>query len=127
MQWEKKTNPAFLENNAELLSKSWAKSIRWAMSSIGEKLQPKLILITLKIYGNRSWSKFKVQDIPLDLIFNWDQIGSHYVPVPNWPIEKEGLKVLKLKGLMTRGRSQLCVEVHLQVNFSIYCLYTKVV
>ena len=48
----KKTNPALLENNAELLSKSWAKSILigWAMSSVGEQPQPRLIMITLKIY-----------------------------------------------------------------------------
>ena len=39
------------------------------------------------------------EDIPLDLIFNWDQTGLNYVPVSNWTMEKEGAKRVEIKGL----------------------------
>lgn len=29
-------------------------------------------------------------DIPPDLIYNWDHIGQHYVPVSNWTMEVQG-------------------------------------
>ena len=39
------------------------------------------------------------EDIPLDLIFNWDQTGLNYVPVSNRTVEKEGAKRVEIKGL----------------------------
>ena len=57
----------------------------------------------MKIYRKHSWSKYEVlflfEDIPLDLIFNWDQTGLNYVPVFNWTMEKEGAKRVEIKGL----------------------------
>ena len=39
------------------------------------------------------------EDIPLDLIFNWDQTGLNYVPVSSWTMEKQGAKRVEIKGL----------------------------
>ena len=105
MQWEKKTNPAFLENNAELLSKSWAKNILFRMDYIKHrgkttaKINPDNFENLRESFLEQIQSTVKFQDIPLGLIFNWDQIGSHYVPVPNWTIEKDGAKSIEIKRL----------------------------
>ena len=37
-----------------------------------------------------------LEDIPLDLIINWDQTGMHYVPVSSWTIAKEGSKRVEI-------------------------------
>ena len=34
-----------------------------------------------------------MNDIPEDLIFNWDQTGIHLVPVSEWTMEKQGTKI----------------------------------
>ena len=39
------------------------------------------------------------EDIPLDLIFNWDQTGLNYVPVSSWTMEKQGAKRVEINGL----------------------------
>ena len=37
-------------------------------------------------------------DIPPELVINWDQTGIHYVPVSSWTIEKEGSKRVEIAG-----------------------------
>ena len=44
------------------------------------------------------------EDVPVDLIFNWDQMGLNYVPVSSWTMEKEGAKRVEIKGLDDIGR-----------------------
>ena len=39
------------------------------------------------------------EEIPLDLIINWDQTGIHYVPVGSWTMEKEGAKRVEIAGV----------------------------
>ena len=34
----------------------------------------------------------EMEEIPFNLIINWDQTGIHYVPVGSWTMEKEGSK-----------------------------------
>ena len=38
------------------------------------------------------------ENIPLDLIFNWDQSGLNYVPVSKLTMEKEEAKRIEIKG-----------------------------
>ena len=40
-----------------------------------------------------------LEDIPLDLIINWDQTGMHYVPISSWTIAKEGSKRVEICGI----------------------------
>ena len=40
-----------------------------------------------------------MEDIPTDLVINWDQTGIHYVPVSNYTMEKEGSKRIELVGI----------------------------
>ena len=101
----KKTNPALLENNPELLSKSWAKSVLIRMGYVKRrgtttaKINPDNFENLRETFLEQIRSTVLFEDIPLDLIFNWDQTGLNYVPVSNWTMEKEGAKRVEIKGL----------------------------
>ena len=49
----------------------------------------------------------EMEEIPCELIINWDQTGIHYVPVSSWTMEKEGSK--RVEELTTKGRLLLCL------------------
>jgi len=38
------------------------------------------------------------EEIPPDLVINWDQTGINYVPVGSWTMEKEGTRRVELAG-----------------------------
>ena len=38
----------------------------------------------------------EMEEIPFNLIINWDQTGIHYVPVGSWTMEKEGSKRVQI-------------------------------
>ena len=38
----------------------------------------------------------EMEEIPKDLIINWDQTDMHYIPVSSWTMEKEGAKRVKI-------------------------------
>ena len=42
---------------------------------------------------------FELEEIPFELVFNWDRIGIQYVPVSNWTLEKEVTKRVEIAGL----------------------------
>lgn len=39
-----------------------------------------------------------LEDIPIELVINWDQTGIYYVPVSNWTMAKEGDKRVEIVG-----------------------------
>ena len=41
----------------------------------------------------------KLEEIPIDLIFNWDQTGLNLVPVSSWTMEAKGSKRVAIQGL----------------------------
>ena len=38
----------------------------------------------------------EMEEIPFNLVINWDQTGIHYVPVGSWTMEKEGSKRVEI-------------------------------
>ena len=38
----------------------------------------------------------EMDEIPFDLVINWDQTGIHYVPVGSWTMEKEGAQKVEI-------------------------------
>ena len=40
-----------------------------------------------------------MEEIPSELVFNWDQTGLNLVPAANWTMEQEGTKCVRIKGL----------------------------
>ena len=41
----------------------------------------------------------EMEEIPEDLVMNWDQTGIHNVPVSSYTMEKEGAKRVELVGI----------------------------
>ena len=41
----------------------------------------------------------KMEEIPIDLILNWDQTGLNLVPVSSWTVAKKGSKRVEVQGL----------------------------
>ena len=40
----------------------------------------------------------EMEEVPTELVINWDQIGINYVPVSAWTMEKEGAKRVEMIG-----------------------------
>ncbi len=51
----------------------------------------------------------EMEEIPDDLIINWDHTGLNYVPVSKWTMAKEGSKRVES---MISVRLRLCLGVH---------------
>ena len=49
-----------------------------------------------------------MEDIPAELVINWDQAGLKYVPVPDWAFEERALKESRLLVLMIKGKLLSC-------------------
>ena len=41
----------------------------------------------------------QIEEIPPQLIINWDQTGIHYIPVSNWTMALEGSKRIEIAGV----------------------------
>ena len=42
---------------------------------------------------------FKMEDVPIELILNWDQTGIHIVPSSNWTMDKCRVKRVEMIGV----------------------------
>ena len=40
----------------------------------------------------------EMDDVPEELVINWDQMGINYVPISSWTMEKEGVKRVEVTG-----------------------------
>ena len=57
-----------------------------------------------------------MEDVPPELVLNWDQTGIHLVPASTWTMDKEGSNTLKSLGPMTNDKSlQFSVEASLVI------------
>ena len=56
----------------------------------------------------------QMEDIPMELIFNWDQTGLHLIPQSNWTMERKGSKRVEVKGLQDKCQitAVLCGTMH---------------
>ena len=62
----------------------------------------------------------ELEEIPDDLVVNWDQTGILYVPVSDWTMEKTGAKRVAIAGQeqMISNRSLLCLlELYMNGTF----------
>ena len=70
---------------------------RWASTKAKVDIQnfeevKKQFLLDIKVV-------VEMDEIPFDLVINWDQTGVHYVPVGSWTMEKEGSKRVEIIGV----------------------------
>ena len=85
-------------------SKHWARYMLDRMGFVKRRVstKAKISVATFECFKVQSLFDIQVittmEDIPEDLIINWDQTGIHYVPVSNWTMAKEGSKSVEIAG-----------------------------
>lgn len=87
------------------LSKEWAKSFLGRMGFVKRKATTKASVSSLDFAALKDQFLFDIQtiiemeEIPKELVINWDHTGINYVPVSNWTMAKEGSKRIEVAGL----------------------------
>ena len=101
-------NPSLLqENGGHLeLTRNWALSILERMSFVKRKAstakskeKAQDFMKRKKAFLDEVILTVEMEDIPADLILNWDQMGIRIVPSSNWTMEKKGSKRVELTGV----------------------------
>ena len=87
------------------LSKHWAKSFLQRMGFVKRKGTTKA-KITVENFDSIKQqflldikNVVQMDEIPFQLVINWDHTGIHYVPVSDWTMEKEGSKRIPIVGI----------------------------
>ena len=72
---------------------------------VKRKATTKASISNIDFEAQKEWFLFDIrtiiemEDIPNELVINWDHTGIHYVPVSNWTMAAEGLKWIEVAGL----------------------------
>jgi hypothetical protein len=79
-----------------LFTKDWAKNLLHRMGFVKRRASTKA-KVSVEDFEERKEqflldikAVVNLEDIPLDLVINWDQTAMHYVPVSSWTMAKEG-------------------------------------
>ena len=86
------------------LSKDWAKSLLIRMGMVKRRVSSKAKVNVEKFDGLKEGFFLDIKnivtfdDIPPELIVNWDQTGINYVPVGSWTMEVEGARRVEIVG-----------------------------
>ena len=86
------------------LTKDWAKSVLTRMGMVKRKVSSKAKIdvekfaIIKEVFLLDVKNVVELDEIPLQLIINWDQTAIYYVPVGSWTMELEGAKRVKIAG-----------------------------
>ena len=86
----------------EDLSKDWAKRLLSRMGYVKRKATSKVTISStgLKVqFLNDIRTVVSLEEIPMELIINWDQTPIKFVPVSNWTHDKKGTERIQLAGL----------------------------
>ena len=95
-----------LENGGYInITKDWAQRLLQRMNLVKRKGTTKIKVLPSdfeklkKQFLSDIRSIVAMEDIPKELIINWDQTGMKYVPVSNWTFEEKGTKRIEIAGL----------------------------
>ena len=87
------------------LTKAWVQSLLSRMGFVKRrgttkaKVSVEKFEIVKKSYLDDIASTVFMEEIPSDLIFNWDQTGLNIIPTSSWTMEKKGSRRVELAGL----------------------------
>ena len=87
------------------LTKHWAKYLMERMGFVKRRASTKAKVSLVKFERYKAQFNFDVkaiiemEEIPSELVINWDQTGIHYVPVSSWTMAKEGSKRVEIAGI----------------------------
>ena len=88
-----------------LITKDWAKNLLSRMGFVKRRASTKAKVSVEDFQEKKEQfvldikTVVTIEDIPLDLIINWDQTGMQYAPVSAWTMEKEGSKRLEISAI----------------------------
>ena len=99
------------------LTKHWASSIMTRMKFVKRRGNSKAkitvsdfdVLKKQFISDVQAISEF--EEIPDELILNWDHTGVHYIPVSSWTMEKEGTKKVDITGMNDKRQITVVLSV----------------
>jgi hypothetical protein len=87
------------------LTKTWAKYLLHRMGFVKRRASTKAKVSVSDFEALKAQFIYNIQvvvemeDVPGELIVNWDQTGIHYVPVSSWTMEREGSKRVEIAGI----------------------------
>ena len=88
------------------LSRQWAyhlltrmKFVRRKATTSKNKHKPADFAKVKTAFLNDVASVVKMEEIPPELILNWDQTGIHLVPASSWTMDREGSRRVEIKGV----------------------------
>ena len=87
------------------LTKTWAKYLMHRMGFVKRRASTKAKVSVSDFEALKAQFIYDIQvvvemeEIPGELIINWDQTGIHYVPVSSWTMEREGSKRVEIAGI----------------------------
>ena len=87
-----------------VLTRDWGKSILRRMGFVKRRASTstKVSVENFEVLKAQYLFDIKViiemEEIPYELVINWDQTAIHYVPVGSWTIEKEGAQRVEIVG-----------------------------
>ena len=88
-----------------VLSKQWAKYLMERMGLVKRRASMKESVSLLEFDRLKAQFLFdvkavmEIEEIPPELVINWDQTGIHYVPVSSWTMVKLGSKRVEIAGI----------------------------
>ena len=122
----KRMNPELLECNGGhvVLKKSWAQHFLTNMNFVKRKTTTKKPKVTVANFDELK-SQFlldikaivTMEEIPDDMIVNWDQTAIKYVPSSNWTMAAEGSKRVEIVGIDDKRQITTTFAGSLSGNF----------
>ena len=85
-----------------MFNKHWAHSLLDHMGLVQRKATTATSKYTEEMKANFMQdvvSTIVVEDIPPELIVNWDETGIKMVPCTQWTMEKQGTRIVELTGM----------------------------
>ena len=106
-----------------LITKYWAKSLMIRMNFVKRKATTKAKISNVNFEENKTQFVYDVkaimelEEIPDDLVINWDHTGIYYVPVSNWTMEAEGSKRVAIAGIDDKRQITAVLSVTMSGHF----------
>ena len=113
------------------LTKDWAKSVLTRMGLGKRKVSSKVKIdverfaIIKEAFLLDVKNVVELDEIPPQLIINWDQTAIYYVPVGSWTMELEGAKRVEIAGKDYKRQITVVFAGSMAGDFYLFSWYTK--
>ena len=106
-----------------LTTKNWAKSLMTRMDFVKRWANTKVKVFSTDFEEHKSQFVYDVksiiefEDIPEDLVINWDHTGINYIPVSKWTMEAEGSKMVVVTGIEDKRKITAVLSITMSGNY----------